>query len=358
VRTVKSAQFVAVRKRYLIPVAAIVALVVLVGGGLLVYDHAQANTIAKGVTVGGVDIGGLSRSAAEAKLQRRLVSGLQRPLVVNHGKQNFTLTVKRAKVSVNIDATVAAALAASRTGNPFSRAVRELTGGTVKTNITPKVHYNPNAVLHLLNRVRKSINRPPINASVHISGAGLTKTDARVGLKVKTHRLHLLVLAALTNPKAKRRIVATTFHREPAVKTATAEKQYKTALVVNRSKFTLTVYHDFKVEKRYKIAVGMQGLETPAGLYHIQNKSVNPGWQVPNSPWAGSLAGQYIPPGPQDPIKARWLGIIDGAGIHGIDPSEYGSIGTAGSHGCVRMTIPDVIDLYPRVPVGAPIYIA
>jgi lipoprotein-anchoring transpeptidase ErfK/SrfK len=65
-----------------------------------------------------------------------------------------------------------------------------------------------------------------------------------------------------------------------------------------------------------------------------------------------------IPPGPADPIKARWLGIFDGAGIHGIDPSEYGSIGTAGSHGCVRMRIPDVIELYPQVPVGTPVYIA
>ncbi len=346
------------RKRYLIPVAAIAVSVVLVGGGLLAYDQAQADTIAKGVRVAGIDVGGLNKAQAQAKLQRELVSGLQRDLVVNHGAQNFTLTVKRAKVNVNIADSVDAALAASRTGNPFSRAVRELTGGSVTKNVEPKVHYNPNAVLHLLNRVRDSINRPPINAAVHISGAGLTKTEARVGLKVKTHRLHLLVLNALTNPKATRRIVATTFHKEPSVKTAAAEKQYQTALIVNRSKFTLTVYHDFKVEKRYKIAVGMQGLETPAGLYHIQNKSVNPGWQVPNSPWAGSLAGQYIPPGPQDPIKARWLGIIDGAGIHGIDPSEYGSIGTAGSHGCVRMTIPDVIDLYPRVPVGAPIYIS
>jgi lipoprotein-anchoring transpeptidase ErfK/SrfK len=52
------------------------------------------------------------------------------------------------------------------------------------------------------------------------------------------------------------------------------------------------------------------------------------------------------------------LGIFNGAGIHGIDPSEYGSIGHAASHGCVRMRIPDVEDLYPRVPVGAPIFIA
>ncbi len=51
------------------------------------------------------------------------------------------------------------------------------------------------------------------------------------------------------------------------------------------------------------------------------------------------------------------MGIDGGAGIHGIDPSEYGSIGTAASHGCVRMAIPDVIDLYDRVSVGTPVYI-
>jgi lipoprotein-anchoring transpeptidase ErfK/SrfK len=78
---------------------------------------------------------------------------------------------------------------------------------------------------------------------------------------------------------------------------------------------------------------------------------------VPNSAWAGSLAGQVIPGGsPQNPLKARWLGIYAGAGIHGT--SDDGSIGTAASHGCIRMHIPDVIDLYDRVPVGAPVYIA
>jgi lipoprotein-anchoring transpeptidase ErfK/SrfK len=68
--------------------------------------------------------------------------------------------------------------------------------------------------------------------------------------------------------------------------------------------------------------------------------------------------GKVVPGGsPENPLKARWLGIFDGAGIHGIDPSEYGTIGHAASHGCVRMRIPDVIDLYPRVAVGTPIYI-
>jgi lipoprotein-anchoring transpeptidase ErfK/SrfK len=84
---------------------------------------------------------------------------------------------------------------------------------------------------------------------------------------------------------------------------------------------------------------------------------VNPAWSVPNSDWAGDLAGQVIPGGtPQNPLKARWMGIYNGAGIHGTDAA--GSIGSAASHGCIRMLIPDVVELYDQVPVGAPVYIA
>ena len=58
---------------------------------------------------------------------------------------------------------------------------------------------------------------------------------------------------------------------------------------------------------------------------------------------------------PENPLKARWMGIYNGAGIHGTDADA--SIGTAASHGCIRMRIPEVIELYDQVPVGAPVYI-
>ena len=61
------------------------------------------------------------------------------------------------------------------------------------------------------------------------------------------------------------------------------------------------------------------------------------------------------PPGPQDPLKARWIGIVDGAGIHGTE--DIGSLGSSASHGCIRMAIPDVIELYGRTPYGSKIFI-
>jgi lipoprotein-anchoring transpeptidase ErfK/SrfK len=132
-------------------------------------------------------------------------------------------------------------------------------------------------------------------------------------------------------------------------------ERYGTYLLVSRETFTLRLYKRLKLVKTYGIAVGMQGLDTPAGLYDINDKQINPSWHVPNSAWAGSLAGRIIPPGPDDPIKARWMGFYDGAGIHGT--SEDWSIGHAASHGCIRMHIWDVEDLYPRVPLGTPIYV-
>jgi lipoprotein-anchoring transpeptidase ErfK/SrfK len=152
--------------------------------------------------------------------------------------------------------------------------------------------------------------------------------------------------------QAVRAIVRTT---KPDVTTKDLGNAYPRYIYVDRSSFTLRFYSHLKLVKSYTIAVGQQGLETPAGLYHAQDKQVNPSWHVPNSAWAGSLAGQVIPPGPADPLKARWIGIFDGAGIHGTD--ELSSLGSAASHGCVRMSIPDVIDLYDRVQVGDPIYI-
>ena len=78
---------------------------------------------------------------------------------------------------------------------------------------------------------------------------------------------------------------------------------------------------------------------------------------MPNSAWAGDWPARSCrAASPSNPLKARWLGIFDGAGIHGTDETD--SIGTAASHGCIRMAIPDVIELYDQVPVGAPIYIA
>jgi lipoprotein-anchoring transpeptidase ErfK/SrfK len=145
---------------------------------------------------------------------------------------------------------------------------------------------------------------------------------------------------------------------KPEVTQEELAAQYPAVITINRPSFELRLWKNLQLQKTYKVAIGAIGLDTPAGLYHVQNKAVNPAWTMPHSSWvAEEDQGKVIPGGvPENPLKARWLGIFDGAGIHGTDATY--SLGTAASHGCVRMAIPDVIELYDQVPVGAPIYIA
>ena len=60
---------------------------VLVLGGLFayLYDHGRADVIAKGVKVAGIDVGGLHREAALARLRDSIDTPLQQPVVVRSG---------------------------------------------------------------------------------------------------------------------------------------------------------------------------------------------------------------------------------------------------------------------------------
>ncbi len=72
-------------------------------------------------------------------------------------------------------------------------------------------------------------------------------------------------------------------------------RRYPTILTVDRDHFKLRLFKRLKLSKTYPIAVGMAGLDTPAGLYSIQNKEVNPAWHVPNSSWAARSPGRRSP---------------------------------------------------------------
>ena len=143
---------------------------------------------------------------------------------------------------------------------------------------------------------------------------------------------------------------------KPAVGMRQLRRRYGTVLTVDRGNLKLRLFKRLKHSKTYGIAIGAAGFDTPTGVFAIHSKQVNPVWNVPNSPWAGSLAGQTIPGGaPNNPLKARWLGVNGSVGIHGT--AEEWSIGSRASHGCIRMRVADVIALYRRVPVGTPVLI-
>jgi lipoprotein-anchoring transpeptidase ErfK/SrfK len=339
-------------------------LFLLIGGAVAVYAYDASNNdeIAKGITVAGVDVGGLKKAEAAKAVADRVNGPLQTTIKVRWAGKTYHLSAKRTHARANIDATIQEALDKSDSGNILSRTKRNLTGGRINTDIPVEVSYDEASVEKLVAKIEKRVDRRPVNAGIAFGGPQAKPfhtVEGKDGVQLDTDQLKQRLHDEVVHPTPKRLVKATVTHIKPKVTNKQLAKRYPTILAVDRESFQLRLYKDFKLKKTYTVAVGQQGLDTPAGLYHIQNKAVNPAWSVPHSAWTGSLAGKVIPGGaPNNPLKARWLGIFDGAGIHGVDPSEYGSLGHAASHGCVRMRIDDVIELYDQVPVGAPIYIS
>ena len=342
----------------LIVLAAFVAFLGIGGvAGAYFYDDSKKDLIAEGVKVNGVPIGGMTRVEAEKKLSATLLAPLDRPVKVTYKDRTFTLSQKAAAIGIDIRGSVDKALKRSQEGNMFSRSWRNLRNESLNTELAAKVSYNKPSIDKLVKRVRKSLERKPVDAKVDLSKGFIDerRVQDRAARQVQHAGQGGREDAARPGQHGEVKIRTTVV--QPKVSTAELAKKYPAVLIVDRGAFKLTLYKNLKKAKTYGIAVGQVGLDTPAGLYTIQNKAVNPAWHVPNSAWAGDLAGKVIAgDDPSNPIKARWMGIYDGVGVHGT--SDDASIGSAASHGCIRMHVPDVEELYDQVPVGAPIYIA
>ena len=165
------------------------------------------------------------------------------------------------------------------------------------------------------------------NASVTYGPEGLKRVTAKLGLAVRADTLTTAVNAALVRPDGARTVRAEADLTKPRIGTTAGRGQVPDVHLRGPQHAPAKFYKHLKLAHTYNDRGGHgRASRRPAGLYHIQNKQVNPSWHVPNSAWAGKLAGKVIPPGPDDPIKARWMGIFDGAGIHGTD--EIGSLGS------------------------------
>lgn len=337
-------------------VIAAVAVVLIAVVAVVVWDAGREDVIANGVAIGPVDVSGLSREEARARVEERLVGPLMTPLVVSAAGQSFPLSAREAHIEADVDAMVDAAIARSRAGGVLTRTWRAISGQELGARVTPKVEYSRKAVQRIVDRVRVAVSRKPLDAKVQFAPQSVSIRHSRTGRAIDALALRSAMQRALVSEVSDRTIDVPVRTIKPKVTGDKLAKKYPVVVAVDRGNFRLSLFKKLKRVKVYPIAVGQVGLETPAGLYKIQNKAINPAWHVPNSDWAGSLAGTVIPGGtPQNPLKSRWLGVYDGVGVHGTD--ARGSIGTNASHGCIRMLIEDVEQLYDQVPVGTPIYI-
>jgi lipoprotein-anchoring transpeptidase ErfK/SrfK len=118
-------------------------------------------------------------------------------------------------------------------------------------------------------------------------------------------------------------------------------------LKVDLSERVLRVVEDGEVVRTYGVAVGTRKHPTPTGTYRTGRIVWNPRWVPPPSEWARRLKARAggDPRNPMQGVKIYfrepWYF------IHGTNNPE--SIGSAASHGCLRMRTKDAKALARRI---------
>ncbi len=300
--------------------------------------------IAAGVTAGGTDVSGLTLAEAAGKLYNAHGFNLGRPLSTHVAGRKFA--VNPSDLGFVYDVNKSARRAFNAGLKPHTAAVEVPLFAT----------YDTTKVNAYAAKVAADVKRDARDARVDIKLSKIGKVASRDGRMIDATALATTVGAALGDPAADRILKPKLKVVRPKVTTAGLAKAYGTIITIDRGAFKLRLFKGLKLSKTYGVAVGMPAYPTPTGRFTIANKAVNPAWTAPNSAWAGAYANEIVAGGSaENPLKARWMGIVNGVGIHGT--GAPGSIGSRASHGCIRMTVPDVVDLYPRVPVGTPVLI-
>jgi L,D-transpeptidase ErfK/SrfK len=132
-------------------------------------------------------------------------------------------------------------------------------------------------------------------------------------------------------------------------------------ILINIPQRMLFVARENRLAGAYPIAVGQSDWQTPIGTFAIGTKEIDPTWDVPVSiqremAGAGRPVLTAVPPGPENPLGDRWLGLKDiSVGIHGTNQPT--SVFRFTTHGCIRLHPDDVRQLFELVEVGSPVTI-
>ncbi len=316
---------------------------------LLIQDMVAFGTFPKGVSVVGVDVSGLSKTEAIEKCRTGLAEVANRPLTLKVDEDNYQASPQEIGLKLEYQTMVDEAYREAWSVNVFERMARRFINRPKNINVSLMAATEEARVNDFVNRALGSINRPPQDAYVDVTNGTAVIVPSKDGRQADTNQLLADTNDALGTPE---RTVNVNVTRTPA---AINDSVFGKLIIINLSAHTLSLYERDKLIAQFPVACGSPSFPTPVGHWKVILKEVNPAWRNPGSAWAKSMP-PYIPPGPGNPLGTRALTTnASGVLIHGT-PSPW-SVGRSVSHGCVRMYMKDVEQLFPMVEVDTPIYV-
>jgi L,D-transpeptidase catalytic domain/Putative peptidoglycan binding domain len=288
----------------------------------------ETPVIAAGVTIGGVDVGGLTVDVAFDEV----TSAFEKPL---------QLLVMRHKLFVKPERLGARALVRD--------AVARALAAPPDTALKLPVRLNRPRSEAYVKSLARHFDHAPFDAKLLLRNLRPWIARSRPGWALRRlNSLSAIFTALVDNSRVPVRLRFRTVF--PVVKT----RDIGPVIVIRRGSNRLYLYDGMRPWRVFGVATGQSSYPTPLGRWTIVVKWRNPWWYPPNSGWA--KGAKPIPPGPGNPLGTRWMGLsASGVGIHGTP--DDASIGYSASHGCIRMHIRDAEWLFNHVRIGTTVFI-
>jgi lipoprotein-anchoring transpeptidase ErfK/SrfK len=312
------------------------------------YSQKYENKILPGATIAGVDVSGMTRKEAVKAVKAELGPQMSREVKVKWHKQTWKVTPKELGARSDAAAAVERALVASQDASMFDKAQMRWLGNDLDFNEDVALRYPKKGAVSFIAGLAQEFNENPMDASIDYSSGWVEFVKETMGREVNQDASASNLLAALRRGNGSADLEVD-LHKPDVV-----VADFNQVLLLRQSDFKVYMYVDGKIEHEWPVAVGQPQYPTPTGEWTVIDKVEGPTWTNPAPDGWGADMPATIPPGVGNPLGLAAV-YWDASGIRFHGTSDIGSIGTAASHGCVRMTNDDVLELYGLVEIGTPI---
>jgi len=175
-----------------------VGVFVLVAGGAATLFAGSPTRLPAGTTVAGLDVGGLSVSAATVALERRSDALEHEPIEFVAGGRTFTLRASQLGVRPDWAAAVRQA-AESTDGFAPVRGLRRVRARIFGAEVEPHVAVFPSVLRYTVGRIAAAVDRPAVDASLERRGLSFVTSPARAGVRLDRSLASATIVNALAS---------------------------------------------------------------------------------------------------------------------------------------------------------------
>ncbi|MGH8932619.1 MAG: L,D-transpeptidase family protein [Egibacteraceae bacterium] len=318
-------------------------------GQTAVFARAYSGRILPGAEIAGINVSGMTRQDASTAVEAVVAGRLDRTIRLVHLDRTFQTTPRALGGASDAEQLVGEALAArDAVGWPGLFSMRWM-GGGLDFDQSVTVTHDEQAVRAFVERLSTEVNAPPRDASLDYSSGWIQFVREQPGWSVVTDATAADLVAALSDGRDL--VSVQVLQSQPSVTLAAFDK----VLLLRQREHRLYLYQNGVRTHSWIVATGTGGYPTPTGQYEVSLKRYMPTWVNPDPEGWGKDLPASIGPGSTNPLGVRALNWSRVGGIRFHGTSDIDSLGTSASHGCVRLSNADVVQLYDLVDVGTTI---